>query len=445
MRFSLWLIGLFGIATILATFMSNNDSSITLFWAPHRLDLSLNFFLVLLAALFLVLHLAIRALGLLWTLPRDAHRWRTQQRERALMVAVSETMVLLASGRFVRARKAAQAIRRHELALEQAGEIFPLAKEIRALSGFLEAEAAHALQDRQDRDHSAATVRALAQGGHGPLMLGLVEATELRMARWALDDHDPQLALERLGNMVPGLARRTIALRIKLKAARLTNQPFLALDTTRLLTNHRGLSAIAAAGLVQSLLIECIRLTRDPVQLTALWNGLADDERLITELALAAAHQMLIIDVDRVPTALDWLSGQWSAPPERLGGRAPDPHDIHRRDEALAEQWIAVARQIVRAGDTSLAALEAACVAHPDRKPLLLLTAGVCFRLGLWGKSKQLMDRLRRSSVATSPYWAEATNGLALLAERDGRLDEAQQAWRSAGLARLGVTSSSML
>ena len=66
MRIALWLLALFGIAVAAALFAGNNPGSITLFWPPYRIDLSLNLFLVLLLVSFLTLHLAWRALSGQW-------------------------------------------------------------------------------------------------------------------------------------------------------------------------------------------------------------------------------------------------------------------------------------------------------------------------------------------------------------------------------------------
>ena len=49
MRAALWLLALFGIAVASALFAGNNQGTVTLFWPPYRLDLSLNMVLLLLA------------------------------------------------------------------------------------------------------------------------------------------------------------------------------------------------------------------------------------------------------------------------------------------------------------------------------------------------------------------------------------------------------------
>ena len=88
MRAALWLLALFGVAVAVALFAGNNQGTVTLFWPPYRVDLSLNLVLLLLLAAFLFLHAALGALSALFDLPRQALRWRTQQKERAMHAAL---------------------------------------------------------------------------------------------------------------------------------------------------------------------------------------------------------------------------------------------------------------------------------------------------------------------------------------------------------------------
>ena len=52
MRGALWFIGLFGIAVAAAFFVSGNAATVTVYWPPHRVDLSLNMVVVLLVVFF---------------------------------------------------------------------------------------------------------------------------------------------------------------------------------------------------------------------------------------------------------------------------------------------------------------------------------------------------------------------------------------------------------
>ena len=89
MRAALWLIGLFATAVALALFAGNNEGTVTVFWPPHRVDLSVNLALLLLLALFVLLYMALRALSAMVQLPPGATcaparppraRWRACRR-----------------------------------------------------------------------------------------------------------------------------------------------------------------------------------------------------------------------------------------------------------------------------------------------------------------------------------------------------------------------------
>src|SRR6478752_530528 len=117
MRATLWLLALFGIAVAGALFAGNNQGTVTLFWPPYRVDVSLNLVLLLLVAAFALLHAALGALAALFDLPRQALRWRTQQKERAMHGAMLDAISHLMAGRFIRARKAAEAALAQEKSL----------------------------------------------------------------------------------------------------------------------------------------------------------------------------------------------------------------------------------------------------------------------------------------------------------------------------------------
>ena len=83
MRAALWLLALFAVAVASALIAGNNQAVVTLFWPPHRVDVSFNLMMMLLLGVFLVLYLALRALAAVVGLPVEAKRWRAQQKERA--------------------------------------------------------------------------------------------------------------------------------------------------------------------------------------------------------------------------------------------------------------------------------------------------------------------------------------------------------------------------
>jgi HemY protein len=200
MRAALWLLALFAIAAAVALFAGNNQGTITVFWPPWRVDLSLNLVLVILLGAFALLHLALRGLAALFSLPTQARQWRLQQKERTLHSALLDAMVQLLSGRFSRARKAAQAALVQEKTLAALGAGLPQAQQVRVISHLLAAESAQALQDRPARD--AHLQQALNESVDRTVLASpeTREGVQLRAARWALEDHDPAGALARIAH-----------------------------------------------------------------------------------------------------------------------------------------------------------------------------------------------------------------------------------------------------
>ena len=55
MRAALWLLALFGVAVATALFAGNNQGTVTLYWPPYRIDLSLNMVVLLVVGGFVTL------------------------------------------------------------------------------------------------------------------------------------------------------------------------------------------------------------------------------------------------------------------------------------------------------------------------------------------------------------------------------------------------------
>ena len=162
MRAALWLLALFGVAVAIALFAGNNQGTVTLFWPPYRVDLSLNLVLLLLFLAFVFLHAALGALAALFDLPRQALRWRSQQKERAVHASLLDSISHLLAGRFIRGRKSAETALIQERSLSTGGQRLANAAQVRALAHLLAAESAQALQDRGAREEHLQ--QALEQG-----------------------------------------------------------------------------------------------------------------------------------------------------------------------------------------------------------------------------------------------------------------------------------------
>lgn len=419
MRAALWFIGLFGIAVAVALFVGNNQGTVTLFWPPYRVDLSLNMVLLLLLAAFLLCHAALRGLSVLTQLPRQARRWREQQKERAMHHALLDALSHLQAGRFLRARKSALAALAHEEALPEV----PHGRQLRATAHMVAAEGSHALQDTPQRETHLAQVLECAPPDGNAVELETREGAQMRAARWALDDRDAQLALERLAALPQGASRRTLALRIKLKAARLARHTEPALETARMLAKHRAFSPAASASIVRGLLLELIHDTRDTGRLQEIWLDLDPEERAMPEIAIPAARQLVRLGGDR-SQARAWLLPVWESVTARmdgLGGGHLQALVLALQDclDGLDSQW--------------LARIEAASRANP-REPRLQYLAGMaCVQRQLWGKAHQLLSQ-SAPQLDPGPLRVHAWQQLARMAEHRGDGEAAAAAWKQAAL-----------
>eukprot|EP01041_Mallomonas_annulata_P016620 gene16620-34609_t len=180
----LGLIAVGGFAGAVALFAGNNQGTITLYWPPYRIDLSLNMVLLLLVGGFVTLYAALRALAALLELPHQARRWRVQQKERAMHAALLDALTHMLGGRFIRSRKAAVAALSQEHALEASGEAVPHGKQLRALAHMIAAEASHALQDRATRESHLQDALQEAPMRGTVNEQEMHEGAQMRAARW---------------------------------------------------------------------------------------------------------------------------------------------------------------------------------------------------------------------------------------------------------------------
>ena len=425
MRSALWLAALFAVAVALALFAGDNQGTVTVFWPPHRVDLSVNLVLLLLGLLFVLVYLSLRAVAAMAELPRQARRWRSQQRERATHALLLDAMTQFAAGRYLRARKAAEGALLREQALAESGESPPHAAALRAQAHMLAAESAHALQDRARRD--AHLARALGSAGGGQAPAELREGVLLRAARWALHDRDPLGALARLDELPTGAHRRTAALRIKLKAARQSGRSEAAMDTARLLAKHRAFSPEAARSLVRGLAVELIRGAHDPAQLEQVWTSLDPTERAMPELALRAAQRMLTLGGSHA-VASQWLKPVWE---QMLG--APDALDASERVRLVRLLQAGMAEPGEPTDQDWLGRVEAAAQANPRDATLQYLAGMACLHRGLWGRAQLLLAQATRS-LRDDDLRRQAWRALAELAEQRGDQAAAAEAWKRAAM-----------
>jgi HemY protein len=411
MRTVIWFVLLFVVAVVAASSFGTNDGLVTFYWRAHRVDLSLNLFLLLLIATCFVLVTVIQTINALVGLPKRAREWRVARRDRSAQAALRDALSQYFGGRYSRAQRSAQ----RALAIQ--GDTPELAQdnEFTVLGHLLAAGSAHRLQDRSGRD--AALQRALELAQRSAAARPAEEGARLLAAEWALDDRDAARALELLAELPTGVARRTHALRLRLQATRLGRQPQDALKTARLLAKHQGFSKVAAQGLLRSLAFESLETARDIDQLRRVWFAFDPMDRRDPFVAARAAIRAA--DMQALDEARGWLRPFW----ERLGELT------HEEREAVA---LALVEASAGLGAEWLPRLEAAAQAHA-REGAIALAVGVALaERQLWGKARQQLEEAAADDALPPGARRKALLALARIAQQQDDPTRAAQSFEAA-------------
>jgi len=403
MRGAIWLVLLFAAATVAALTLGDNKALVSFFYGSYRIDLSLNLFLI--GALFctLALMLVIKALDSLITLPTRAKAWRALKRERAAQAAVREAMAEHFAGRFNRAHKAAQ----RALAIQASTDELASDRELRVLAHLLAARSLHRVQDRMRRDQLLR--QALKAVRRAAPQQAVDEGARLLGAEWALDDGDAPRARSLLSELAPGVARRTQALRLRLRAARLMDQHTEALNTARLLAKHQGFSSEAAQGLLRSLALQLLDAAHDSDQLRRAWAALDEPDRrdaFVVSRAVRRAAEMGNAADGRL-----WVRPLWNG-----------LRDLNA--EQRAQVALALAAACEGIGTDWLQATEAAQQSFVNEAAVQAAVGEVFAARGLWGKARGPLEFAAADRSLQPSARRRAWRTLARLAREDA--DEAR-------------------
>ena len=425
MRFALWLLAIFAAAVGIALFATRSTGTVTLFWPPYRIDLSLNLVLLLLTALFVLLYLALRAFSALADLPAQARAWRAAQRSSAMHAQLRDAMAHLLSGRFARAKKQALLAHQHALALTDDVLQKQHGLEVQSMALLIAAESAQSLQDAPERERlvqAALDVPLPKSAQH------FTEGATLRSARWMLDEHDPSSSLKRLSTLSQGAQRRTLALRLKLRALQQARQQTAALDTARLLAKHGGFSEQAAQSIIRSLAISSLSEAHDADQLIRAWGSLTDAERGQAEVATHGAMRLVNLSAGS-PEALElherarsWLEPIWYRYPQL--SESAQIRVVRALEASFSSDSVAV-------DHTWLAKIETAQRQLPHDSRLQYLAGMACLHRQLWGKAQQLLSGCA-AHLGDENLKRSAWRNLAFLAEQRGDAQATLAAWKKA-------------
>jgi HemY protein len=398
-RGAIWLVLLFAAATVAALTLGDNKALVSFFYGTYRVDLSLNLFLIGALIATFAMMLVIKALDSLITLPTRAKEWRALKRERAAQAALREAMSEHFAGRFNRAHKAAQ----RALAIQAGTDELAGDRELRVLAHLLAARSLHRVQDRSGRDQLLR--QALKAVRRAAPQQAVDEGARLLGAEWALDDGDAPRARSLLSELAPGVARRTQALRLKLRAARLSSHHAEALNTARLLAKHQAFPSDAAQGLLRSLALQLLDAAHDNDQLRRAWAALDEPDRRDAFVAARAARRAA--EMGHAADGRNWLRPLWLA----------------LRDfsaEQRAQIALALAAACDGIGTDWLQATEAAQQAFANEAAVQAAVGEVFAARGLWGKARGPLEMAAADRALAPSARRRAWRTLARLAREDG-------------------------
>ncbi len=411
MRAVIWILLLASAAVVTASALGTNDGLVSFYWRSWRAEVSLNLFLLLLIASCFVIVLAIQGLSSLVGLPQRAREWRVARRDRTAQAALRDALAQYFGGRYSRAQKSAQ----RALVIQADTPELAQDNEFTVLGHLLAAGSAHRMQDRGGRDEQLR--RALDLVNRSASARPAEEGARLLAAEWALDDRDAPRALELLGQLPQGVARRTHALRLRLQATRLGRQPQEALKTARLLAKHQGFSKIAAQGLLRSLAFESLDTAHDIDQLRRVWAQFDVIDRRDAFVAARAADRAAALGA--FDDARGWLRPFWD-----------QPADIG------ADERAAVALALVSAlpgiGLEWLPRLEAASTAYAREGAVVLAVGCALAERQLWGKARRLLEQAAADVTLAMAGRRKAWLSLATLAHQESDSVRAAECFEAA-------------
>lgn len=397
MRILLSLIILFAAAIGLALGAHLNPGNVVFFYPPYRVDLSLNFFIVLAALLFAALFAIFNAIRATQRIPGRVATYRRDKREREATKSLRESLKALFEGRFGQAEKAAT---RAAKSPSNAG-----------LASLVGARAAHRLGEPERRDAWLARTRNDA---------GLKTARLMTTIELSIDGHEPGSALDAVHELNASGTRHIHALRLALKAnQRAKNWPEV-LRLVRLLDKRNALHP-ALSRRLRELAYEDLFSTQahDAESIRRLWEDVPSPDRVQPFVALRAAAAFIDNGLqDTARTVVEKaLANEWDSCLIRAYGACAGP-----------EGSSALLGQIERC--------EAWLRTHPADPELALTLGALCLRQKLWGKAQRhLEDAL---AAANEPQTIrEAHLKLAQLHEALNQAEQASAHYRQCALATL--------
>jgi HemY protein len=384
----MWVLAVFALAVGLSLAAHLNDGYAILVFPPYRVELSLNFAILLWIVGFALGYMLLRLVGHTLRLPLHVRAFRARRRSEKGQAAMLAALQALFEGRYGRAEKSA-------------GEAYEFG-EAPALSALIAARAAGELRELERRDQWLARAER-----HD------ADARQARLAVQAsllLDDRRYDDALDVLGELSRSGPKRIATQRMLMKA----HQRLGHWDEVRRLATALGkrgvLAEVAATQLRITAQIEALRQhAEDATGLAACWQR--TDDKLDARVARTAAQLFIALDDCRraheiVEAALE---AEWSGELILLYGECLGADVLEQIERA--EKWLK---------------------SRPRDRALLLTLGRMCLRQELWGKAQSYLEASLSEEPSRSAHVA-----LAQLFDRIGKPEDANRHYRASADANL--------
>lgn len=395
MRIFIRILILFALAAGIAIGGRFNSGNVVLFYPPTRIDLSLNFFLLILAILFFVVYFVVRTIIVTTEMPKKVAEYRQSKRERESNRALRDALKALFEGRFGHAEKSAA----------KAMDL----SENKALASLIGARAAHHMSQFDRRNAWFAGI----EEDTGYKTARLVTMTELYV-----DEHKAEQALDAVKELNARGKRHIQVLRWALKANQQAKNWGEVLKLVRTLEKNHAIHP-ALAGRLREMSYEALfkEHGHDAESLRRVWSDVPSSERKNRYIAVSAAAAFTKCQVlDEARTIVE------KALEEEWDNRLLRSY----REAAGAEGSIALRSQIEHCEEW---------LKKQGKNAELELTLGVlCFHQKLWGKAQVHMeDALNHTQEPR--IIREANLSLAQLHEKLGQPAEASKHYRDCAIA----------
>ncbi len=414
MRFFLIGVLVFAAAVGLALTLTSDPGNVVVFYPPYRVDLSLNLFLLIEIAAFVVLYVLIRIAKRTVEMPQRVALYRQRQSEKRASRALRSALQAHFEGRYGHAEREA----------DEAQEL----PETAGLAALVAARSAHRMREYGRRDEWLRRAEA------DP---GLRAAKLMTEAECLVDAHDGQRALGVVEQLHAAGARHIQSLRLALKAHQYAGDWDAVLRLLRTL-NKRDALHPAAARQMKALAYRSLFAARadDAHALLALWQTVPQADRRIGDVALVAAQAFNAAGLGYQARVVieSAIASEWDARLAEEYARSGD----EVASTAVDAQGGRDAR--IGAVDDARSQIERAerwTRDRPDDPSAFYALGALCARERLWGKAQgALRDALERSPDArlTTAIQVE----LGRVYEQINEPERSRTAFRAAAMASLG-------